>query len=58
MSRKSVVRLPDRPDMLDVYHGRKNTTTQQQQQQQSNRTEADLIAESDQAVRAMHSCNS
>ena len=31
LSRKSVVRLTDRPDMtLDVYRGRKTTTTQQQ----------------------------
>ena len=34
LSRKSVVRLTDRPDMtLDVYHGRKTTMQQQQQQQ-------------------------
>ena len=33
LSRKSVVRLTDRPDMaLDVYRGRKTTTQQQQQQ--------------------------
>ena len=33
LSRKSVVRLTDRPDMtLDVYRGRKITTQQQQQQ--------------------------
>ena len=32
LPRKSVVRLPDRPDMtLDVYRGRKTTTQQQQQ---------------------------
>ena len=32
LSRKSVVRLTDRPDMtLDVYHGRKTTMQQQQQ---------------------------
>ena len=31
LSRKSVVRLTDRPDMtLDVYRGRKTTTQQQQ----------------------------
>ena len=31
LSRKSVVRLTDRPDMtLDVYHGRKTTIQQQQ----------------------------
>ena len=31
LPRKSVVRLPDRPDMtLDVYRGRKTTTQQQQ----------------------------
>ena len=33
LSRKSVVRLTDRPDMtLDVYRGRKATMQQQQQQ--------------------------
>ena len=33
LSRKSVVRLTDRPDMtLDVYRGRKTTIQQQQQQ--------------------------
>ena len=33
LSRKSVVRLTDRPDMtLDVYRGRKTTMQQQQQQ--------------------------
>ena len=32
LPRKSVVRLPDRPDMtLDVYRGRKTTMQQQQQ---------------------------
>ena len=31
LSRKSVIRLTDRPDMtLDVYRGRKTTTQQQQ----------------------------
>ena len=35
LSRKSVVRLTDRPDMtLDVNRGRKTTLQQQQQQQQ------------------------
>ena len=35
LPRKSVVRLPDRPDMtLDAYRGRKTTKQQQQQQQQ------------------------
>ena len=34
LSRKSVVRLTDRPDMiLDVYRGRKTTIQQQQQLQ-------------------------
>ena len=38
LPRKSVVRLPDRPDMtLDVYRGRK-TTIQQQQQLSLSRT--------------------
>ena len=33
LTRKSVVRLTDRPDMiLDVYRGRKTTTQKQQQQ--------------------------
>ena len=33
LTRKSVVRLTDRPDMtLDVYRGRKRTVQQQQQQ--------------------------
>ena len=32
LPRKSVVRLLDRPDMTDVYRGRKTTIQQQQQQ--------------------------
>ena len=37
LSRKSLVRLTDRPDMtLDVYHGRKTTIQQQKQQQAIN----------------------
>ena len=60
-----MVRLTDRPDMtLDVYRGRK-TTAQQQQLNFSlfffylpEQTETDLITESDQTVRAVHSCNS
>ena len=41
LSRKSVVRLTDRPDMtLDVYRGRKTTM---QQQQQANKEGADQM---------------
>ena len=37
LTRKSVVRLTDRPDMAsDVYRGRKQQKQQQQQQQQKN----------------------
>ena len=36
LTRKSVVRLTDRPDMAsDVYRGRKTTKQQQQQQQKT-----------------------
>ena len=42
MSRKSVVRLTDRPDMtFDVYRGRK-TTTQQQQPKHSSASDSRL----------------
>ena len=57
LPRKSVVRLTDRPDMtLDVYRGHK--TTIQPTTDTSLITEAEIITESDQAVRAVHSCNS
>ena len=44
LTRKSVVRLIDRPDMAsDVYHGRK--TTKQQQQQKQELFREDMVVE-------------
>ena len=44
LSRKSVVRLTDRPDMtLDAYRGRKTTIQQQQQPSGNGFTKASLL---------------